>query len=266
MKCLIYQYWNGKLEPIAQESKKNIESYANKINVEYRFDYNQHYTKAISKYPNYYDAFRPFLDTDFEQYDKILFLDMDIFAVEGITENIFEETILDIGICEESHMPDLKTKINKSQPEIKWKDILKTEWDIEVPLNSNNLPRIFNSGVVLYDNSFFEKAKSFITFQEYIKVMEINRMNRFYSLDQNYLIAMIFNGVVNATIMPNKWNSQIHWQPNTKTDSNGMRPVVDMRDDNTQFVHVQLSGSSNWNYDKVWQVVNLPVKEWKGIG
>ncbi len=73
---------------------------------------------------------------------------------------------------------------------------------------------------------------------------------------------MLYTGSLDTRILDSSWNSQIHWQPNTEPNNKRMRPVIDNRNEETKFVHVQLTGSGNWDYKKIWQAVNLPVEEW----
>ena len=124
--------------------------------------------------------------------------------------------------------------------------------------NKDGHLKIFNSGVVLYSNKGLKKAQEvFKPFQEYIDLIRSNGLDRFYSLDQNYLNAMIVN--LDYTIMHNGWNSYVHYDGESKTTP---RAVIDTRTSETKMVHVQLRGADNhdekWHYD----IVNKPTNEW----
>ena len=85
---LIYQFWTGTVPFYARESSKAIQAYAEMAGAEYRFDDNPPKLKV----PNaaYLNCFRPLLDKSFHKYEKVLFLDMDIFPRENIKANIFD--------------------------------------------------------------------------------------------------------------------------------------------------------------------------------
>src|SRR5210317_734580 len=123
---LIYQFWSGQVPFYARESSKAIKAYAEMIGAEYRFDDNP---KPLPV-PNaeYLNCFRPILDESFQEYDNVLFLDMDIFPREGITESIFDLSIKGIGICEEPQQPDLRESAKgpiNSRADNRWASVLK---------------------------------------------------------------------------------------------------------------------------------------------
>jgi len=37
---------------------------------------------------------------------------------------------------------------------------------------------------------------------------------------------------------------------------------LDLRDEDYNFVHIQLNGADNWDADKLHRVTNLPTEEW----
>jgi len=55
-----------------------------------------------------------------------------------------------------------------------------------------------------------------------------------------------------------KWNSFVHF-----IGKETPRPVNDLRTENTNFVHIQLSGVDHFDRDKLWRITNLDEKEWK---
>lgn len=265
MKNLIYQYWNGTIPQGSIASQNNIKQYAERIGVDYRFDYNEHYTKPLSKYSQYYDAFRPILDESFHEYDNVLFLDMDIFTIDGLKDNVFEQPNNGIAICEEMHQPELRTKstvgtgINSKNDEV-WSKILYDSWGTILPRNKQGKLKVYNSGVVLYNNNALKIAKEqFINFNEYIQTMEKGKLNKFYCLDQNYLHAMLFTVNVGFTELDTSWNTQIHYVGEPKTIP---RPVNDMRTEHTKLVHIQLRGADNFNEETLWKIVNKTQDEW----
>ena len=257
---LIYQFWSGKVPFYARESSKAIKAYADMVGAEYRFDDNP---KPLNV-PNaeYLNCFRPLLDESFLKYDKVLFLDMDIFPREGIAENIFDVPVKGIGICEEPQQPDLRETASgpiNSKADNAWAKILKTRWNIDHPRDEKGRCRVFNSGVVMYTREGIEQAKKhFIDFKQYTHAMA--GLNRFYALDQNYLNANLFSDKIDWTIMSTDWNTQIHYigDPNLKP-----RPIYDVRNENTKFVHIQLRGRDQLTTEKIYDITNKPISEWR---
>lgn len=260
MKNLIYQYWSGSVPFYARESSKQIKEYAKVIGAEYRFDDNP---KPLS-IPNseYLNCFRPVFDESFHEYDNVLFLDMDIFPRENVTENIFNVSVNGIGICEEIHQPKLRQTASgpiNSKADNRWAEILKTDWNIIHPRDDKGRCRVFNSGVVMYTQEGMTQArKHFIDVKKYIKSM--SGMNRFYMLDQNYLNANLFSNKINWSVMPVEWNTQIHYvgSPNLNP-----RPIYDIRNNETKFVHIQLRGRDQLTSEKIYDITNKPIKEWR---
>lgn len=257
MKYLIYQYWTGNVPFYARESSTAIENYARYVGAEYRFDHNP---KPISsKNAEYLNAFRAVYDDAFHEYDKVLFLDMDIFPTESIRDNIFEQEIDDIGICEELHQPELRQKMRvagiSSEADNNWAKQLKQHWDIDHPRDTKGRCRVFNSGVVMYTQEGMKKAKdTFINFSEYTQ--KINGLSRFYVLDQNYLNANLFANKLKWTVMPVKWNTQIHYVGDS---------IHDIRDKSTNFVHLQLRRRNELTTEMIYDIVNKPIKEWRHL-
>ena len=257
---LIYQFWTGNVPFYAKESSKAIQAYAEMVGAEYRFDDNP---KRLNV-PNaeYLNCFRPILDTSFHKYDKVLFLDMDIFPRENITENIFDLDVKGIGICEEPQQPELREKSTlpiNSKADNRWADLLKTHWGIEHPRDEKGRCRVFNSGVVMYTQEAMKTAEQkFIGFNQYTHAMA--GMHRFYHLDQNYLNANLFGNKVDWTIMPTDWNTQIHYIGN---NNQSPRPIYDVRNENTKFVHIQLRGRDSLTVEKIYDITNKPIAEWR---
>ena len=168
MKTLIYQYWTGS-EPkeSALIGSKAMKEYADRIGADYYFSVNEPFfggpknwkylsikglvneEKQIPKVVlQKYNALRPIWDDNFLQYDKILYVDLDIFPLKDCNQNIFEEEVKHFGICEETHMPKLRKE------GLSGVDYINTDNDLYVSnavylvhknhllTNKNNLPRI----------------------------------------------------------------------------------------------------------------------------
>jgi hypothetical protein len=267
MKNLIYQYWTvmpGKKMPHGVEvGKQFMSDYAKSIGADYKFNLNPTWAKDKCNIPEYYNAFEPIYNPEYyEQYDNILFCDLDIIPVDNLNENIFEQNVEEIGICRETHKEKLRHEatggINAKGDEA-WARICKDVWKTDMPRNEEKKLKVFNSGVVLYTQKGMEKArKGFVPFQEYIGKMQ--GLNRFYSIDQNYLHAMLHIANINYTEMNEGWNSYVHYHG--QAGITGVRPVWDCRTKDTKFVHVQLRNADNQNYEWHRTIANRPVSEW----
>ena len=113
MKNVIYQYWDGPMNPCIEYSKEQFKNYADKIGCDYIFEHNPKYVSNLGKYSPHYGAFKPVFESSFDKYDNVMFVDSDVFPVNNIEENIFSEfaaTGKEIGICEEWNAPKVRTK------------------------------------------------------------------------------------------------------------------------------------------------------------
>ena len=105
-----------------------------------------------------------------------------------------------------------------------------------------------------------EKAKEWMPFQEYIDFMRNKGFGRFYTVDQNYFHLMVFaNANIDFREMNNGWNSQIHYIRGPLAITNN---INDERNENTKFVHVQMTGHT-WNEQSLYEIVNLPQSKWR---
>jgi lipopolysaccharide biosynthesis glycosyltransferase len=258
MNC-IYQYWNGNLNSAAKVSRENIAKYCKYINAEYIFEHNSNWSKTIS---TYFDAFRPIYDDMFKKYDNVIYMDMDIFAMDNLKDNIFECNVPYVGICEEISQPWMREKYNvaghiNSVNDERWEQAVRTIIpSFKQPRDNKNRLRVFNSGVVFYSNQgLLECREKFTPFEEYVSA--VKSIGRFYQLDQNYLNAQLFNGTIDTTVLDNKWNSQIHYHGQDKP-----RKINDERKNRACLVHLQLSGSNDFDKDTIWRTVNLPKELW----
>lgn len=265
MTNLIYQYWLGTPGIGVQHGVENMKAYAKRIGAEYEFATNPGWAQKYCspKHAQYYNAFEPIWSDRFSEFDKILFVDTDVFAVDGLDESIFDQDIAEIGICDEPHkeISHLTTRsaINTAQDE-KWNKVIAQRFGKEMPRNDDGNLKIFNSGVVVYTPEGREKArKNWVPFSEYINAAQSSGLNRFYSIDQNYLHAMLMIGEHDYTVMHNGWNSYVHYDGDSNTVP---RAVIDTRTEETKFVHVQLRGADDRDGDWHSTVVNRPVAEW----
>jgi len=262
MKNLIYQYWDGDLRPGCHAGIENMQAYADRIGSEYLFEHNPKFVTNLGSYSPHYGAFKPIYDESFHKYDNVLFADTDVFAVDGLTENIFEGFSSDIGICTEPDQP--KLRINTagritSKSDERWASVIEAKWKTKVPRTTDGLVKVYNSGVVLYSNAGLLKAKErFVPFDEYVNAVRAAGLIAFYTCDQPYLHAMLDVANMNWAELDNGWNCYIHYV----RQGDEPRCVNDTRTKNTKFVHVQLAGADHLDAETHWRIVNLPQDEW----
>lgn len=268
MKTAIYQYWDGPVRESVKAGVKHMKAYADRIGADYLFEDNPKWliTKMKMNFGNYsphYGAFKPLFESAWDQYDKILFADTDVFPVEGLEENIFDDFTGEIGICDEPFQPKQRTittgRITSAQDE-KWAKMVKNNYGVEVPRTEEGLVRIFNTGVVLYSAEGRLKAQQkFENFQTYVNNVRRVGLDSFYTCDQPYLHTMMYAKNFDVQEMNNDWNSYVH---GTKDKLHEGRRIVDWRTPTSKFVHCQFPGADNMNEEQLLRVVNLPRDQW----
>ncbi len=265
MKNLIYQYWDGNILSGVVAGAQAMEHYANMIGAEYLFELNPHFVTNLGKYSPHYGSFKPIYTDAFHEYDNVLYADVDIFPIHGLEENIFEVEFDELGICTEPYQPLARLKSEghiNGLSDIKWAKEVERVWGVSLPRTTEDLYKVYNSGVVLYSNAGLKWArKNFINFKTYYDIVQKLKISQFYQADQNYLHAMLEASKINYTELDNGWNSYVHFIG--KPDKKGIRKVNDMRTPNTKFVHIQLSSSSTFNVQKLWRITNLLEEDWQ---
>ena len=244
-------------------SQANISDYACRLGAEYRFDHNPNIAGEVCDVPMYFEWLNPMLDQSFWNYDYVAVLDMDVFAVDGLTDSIFYDCKGDIGVCTEEFQPAYRASLSRGicrANDEKWAAALKRLWDIDLPRTGDGLLRVYNAGVVVFSAKGLRYAIArFMPFQEYITAMREQGLERFYTLDQNYFHAMLAGSGVSYVEMSNDWNCPIHFLGDPKVQP---RPVNDMRGQTPKLVHIQLRGADDFSADKLWRITNLPQNRW----
>lgn len=86
MPNIILQHFDGELRDLDKLSMANIQEYAEMVGAEYRLitgkPFRPHLTAPCQKVH--------MIDEEFDEYDQVLMLDIDMFAPKGITENVFD--------------------------------------------------------------------------------------------------------------------------------------------------------------------------------
>lgn len=88
MSNIILQHFDGDLRELDKLSIKNIQDYANMVGADYRLitgrPFREYLTAPCQKVY--------MLDKEFDSYDQVLMLDIDMFATKDMKQNIFDET------------------------------------------------------------------------------------------------------------------------------------------------------------------------------
>ena len=261
MKNIIYQYWQGEMKPGVVASTKLMKAYAERIGAEYRFDHNITIAGKFVNVPIYYEPANPLVDASFDVYDNVALVDIDVFPVDGLNDNMFD--LLDgedAGICTEPKQPYFRTIYNSgginSVIDKKWAEVCKRHWGVQYPVDSKDRPEVFNTGVVIISKAGLQKMKAeWPSFQQYVN--KINGFPKFYSLFQDYFSAFIHLPNFKLKRMPNEWNCYMH-----KVGSHPNAEIGDNRPDNAKLVHIMFRTADNWPERALWEITNLPVSEW----
>jgi len=261
VKSLIYQCWTGPMRSGSLASKANMEEYAKRIGADYLFDKDPDVAVRICDVPIYYEPAIPWINLF--DYDKVLIVDMDVFAVEGLTENIFDVPIGDVGICTEPMQPKLRAAMSGyicREKDERWAQLMKAAYGIDAPRDEDGLLKVYNSGMMVMSREGLRKAHDkFAPIKRYVELIQKGQLGKFYWLLQPYYHAMMVKHL-DYTEMDNGWNSYIHYvgDPSAKP-----RPVNDTRTADTRFVHIQLRGADDYDAETLWRITNRPQSQWR---
>ena len=85
MKNIILQHWTGELGPLELASKANMEKYAKQCGAEYELILGNQFRSWLS--PQCQKLIM--LDERFDKYEDVLMVDLDMFVVKNVKENVF---------------------------------------------------------------------------------------------------------------------------------------------------------------------------------
>jgi hypothetical protein len=264
MRNLIYQYWQGDMKPGVAESTRLMKQYAERIGAEYRFDHNVIIAGKVVNVPIYYEPANPLIDDSFDVYDNVALVDIDVFPVENLSDNLFG--LLngeDAGICTEENQPWFREIYNSggitSTIDKQWASVCKKHWDINYSFDWKDRPKVFNTGVVIISKAGLQKMKKeWPTFQAYVDVMRKYGFPKFYSLFQDYFSAFIHMDGFKLKEIHNSWNCYMH-----KVGSHPNATIGDNRFSEPKLVHIMFRTADNWPAEALWQITNLPIADWK---
>lgn len=196
MKTCIFQFYNDKKLPTwAQIGSNKFKEYANKVGADYIFDSESKFSPDCP----YYENLRVVYDQDFDQYDKILYVDMDV--IPESFENIFDLHIKDIGMVAEIKYPHMTTNPIFTTP---GNQKLYEESLTRVGLKRNKIKDqyiIYNSGVILWTKEGRLRAqKKFMNWKDWFKAVKHKDMK----LDQPFINSQL--AYLELTELPLRWN------------------------------------------------------------
>jgi len=237
-RTLIYQYWRGERRPYTVVSEELFRTYAEQVGAEFRFDPNPSFFRG--KMALFYHSLRPIFDPEFHKYDRVLYVDGDVYPVPGLDRNIFDEPCEGIAMAREPHQPALREgsshRINGDADKL-WAKKMKWRYGIDVPRDAKGRVIVFNAGVLLFSKKGMIDGKAtFANPYLYELFIRLTRLSRFYSYDQNYLHAMLHLGTVKFNELDTVWNKQVH---GIRRGGGEVTELYDPRTADTCFVHLQ---------------------------
>ena len=90
MKNIILQHWFGPMNELVEKSSQNISDYAKRIGADYELVRGIVFKPRIAHKMDIPCQKLVYLDEKYDEYDNVLMLDADMFAVKGLEKNIFE--------------------------------------------------------------------------------------------------------------------------------------------------------------------------------
>jgi len=224
---LIYQYWDGDITPEVSAGIDAMAAYARRIGVEYRFEQNTNYLETrnytTKGHDHFFGALKPLLEYEFDDYDTIMFADVDIFPITD--DNIFDTFAGEVGMVPELFL-DAMRPITRERFE---------HWRTFHQYIRENL----NAGVCLYSKELRRKARDWYNLPEYINHMRTIKVNEYFLTDQPFLQQLFYGNNANIQLLSQEWNSHVfdeYWE------EYGSWRVKrhDYRTPDTKFIHCRL--------------------------
>jgi hypothetical protein len=222
---LIYQYYIGDEVPqFAKISRFTLSEYADKYGHEYLFSTTQYLPEETHDNwkmgAKFFDIIRVYMDPYFDQYDQVLFADVDVIASLSAPD-IFEYRPKHIAGWTEQKHPNGIAGPGYPKGSDKYQQIESAFKEFDAPMVESVSPhaytRILNSGVLLFSKEARILARE--KFDDWRKWY--NRKYRpWITLDQLYLSAMFNKYGFDVKELSNEWNITPSWFP-ANSDLNG---------------------------------------------
>lgn len=112
VKNIILQHYNGTLGILEKLSIKNMQNYADLIGADYQLILGKPFN------PDLIDTCQKviMIDEQFDEWDNVLMIDIDIFANNKLTKNIFD--VIGVGVHAGKWQPKLHKRISLEHPDI----------------------------------------------------------------------------------------------------------------------------------------------------
>lgn len=258
---LIYSYWDGEILESCQAGVDAMRNYAQRIGVQYQFDDNPRFLQYnVGNFTPHFGILKLIYDTSFDDYEDILFVDTDVFPIENLNENIFDYFHGDIGIVSEGFVGDLSE--HEHDMWYKWNTAVRDSFGVTIPTRKDGLPRILNTGVVLFSKQARLQAREkWMDVRKYIKFVSRYNLNEFFTCDQPYIHMMIYLHDMDVQLMGGEWNTQLITQLSV-IDGNLNIRHRDYKNDETKFVHVRLEQADFLSKEDHHKLVNSPKDSW----
>jgi len=269
---VIYQYWDGDLRADILLGRRMMEEYARRIGVHYIFEHNpdflsKHFNYSVGDKGYFFSALKPIFDPMFDEYDKVLFADLDIFPAEKLQYNIFDafNENMDVGMVPELWVLDNPMPDHKRIELIEWDNLVRTKLGVEFPSIDGQLPIALNSGVVIYSKKMRIRARTegWFDLKDYVEVIQDSGIDAsYYITDQPYIQYMLFKNDATVQYLDQTWNG--HTCTDQLMSLDGL-PVVkhyDYRKPNTKFNHCRVQGTDLMGMGTLLDVARRPMSEW----
>lgn len=249
----VFQYWVSRpVLPGAEAGAAAMRDYAMRIGADYVFARHETFTDRLGVDPRWWDKLRPVFDPQFARYDKIAVADVDLWPVDGLAANLFDEPVADFGMVEEIDQPELREKYGRiftTENDRKWAALCKRVWHSVIPVDAHNRPRVWNAGLVLFSPEGRAKlATHKITPKFYRDTVKREGLPGCFQTEQCYLNMMGFRPDFRFTLLPIHWNRMVH------LIQRGSPEVYDKRDAETRMSHIMLPAADHndaaWHHQK----------------
>ena len=192
---LVYQYYtHNEIPKYAKLSSKMFKKYAERHGAEYHLETEMH---VDAVFPTH-ESHRVWQDPDFDRYDKILVVDMDI-AITNYSKNILDEEIGHLAMKKEVWQEGRNKPLTDLRPE------KLAHWDTICKHFGYHRPEfVLNGGVQLWSWQGRQRArKEFMDPKEWASFTGVIDKAR---KEQCYLNTMIHNHDFSVSLLDTHWN------------------------------------------------------------
>lgn len=221
MKTLVYQsYTSNSLPEHAVVSKERFKAYAERIDADYvcdRFSFN---IEKDNIFDLWYNQLTPIFDKKYHDYDKILFVDMDIYPTNDNLKNIFKEKIDSVGMVRDfknnyfNHRLEFDNDVIIERNKEGWGLFAYKNTGTFFKRNDYGNLNLFNDGVMLVNKNIIRLLYKNINREDifsYIKkIYKLDDLilNTVFAKPEFFLQFYFLKLGINVTALSDKWNYQ----------------------------------------------------------